>query len=62
MEPELRTQRLLLDPALPPWLDRIDARDMRVFDSRVTFRVRRSQRGDRVVGGRGRVARVAAPA
>jgi glycogen debranching enzyme len=62
MEPDLRSQRLLLDPALPPWLDRIDARDMRIFDARVTFRVRRSQRGDRLIGGRGRVARVAATA
>jgi glycogen debranching enzyme len=62
MEPDLHTQRLMLDPALPPWLDRIDVRDMRIFDSRVTFRVRRSQRGDRIVGGRGRVTRAAAPA
>jgi glycogen debranching enzyme len=64
MQPELVTQRLLLDPALPPWLARIDVRDLRVFDSRVTFRVRRSPRGDRVVGGRGMVtrAKAAAPA
>jgi len=44
MQPDLNTQRLLLDPALPAWLDRIDVRDMRIFDSRVTFRVRRNQR------------------
>ena len=62
MRPDLNAQRLLLDPALPPWLDCVDVRDMRVFDTRVTFRVRRRQRGDRVVGGRGRVTRVAAPA
>jgi hypothetical protein len=62
MEPDLHTQRLLLDPALPPWLDRIDVRDMRIFDTRVTFRVRRSQHGDRIVGGRGRVTRAAASA
>jgi glycogen debranching enzyme len=62
MEPDLHSQRLLLDPALPPWLDRIDVRDMRIFDSRVTFRVRRSLRGDRIVGGRGRVTRAAATA
>jgi glycogen debranching enzyme len=62
MQPDLSTQRLLLDPALPPWLDRIDVRDMRAFDTRVTFRVRRSQRGDRIVGGRGRVTRAAATA
>ena len=62
MQPDLNTQRLLLDPALPPWLGRVDVRDMRVFDTRVTFRVRRSQRGDRIAGGRGRVTRAAATA
>ena len=62
MQPDLRTQQLVLDPALPPWLDRIDVRDMRIFDTRVTFRVRRSQGGDRIVGGRGRVTRAAATA
>jgi glycogen debranching enzyme len=64
MQPDLVTQRLLLDPALPPWLARIDVRDLRVFDSRVTFRVRRTPQGDRVIGGRGTVtrAKAAAPA
>ena len=57
MQPDLATQQLLLDPALPPWLERIDVRDMQIFDSRATFRVRRGPRGDRVVGGKGRVAR-----
>jgi glycogen debranching enzyme len=57
MQPDLTTQRLLLDPALPPWLERIDVRDLRIFDTRVTFRIRRSPRGDRIVGGRGRVTR-----
>jgi len=32
-------------------------RDMRIFDSRATFRVRRGPGGDKVVGGRGRVTR-----
>jgi glycogen debranching enzyme len=62
MKPDLVTQRLLLDPALPPWLDRVDVRDLQVFDTRLTFRVRRGPRGDRVVGGRGRVTRAAATA
>jgi glycogen debranching enzyme len=64
MQPDLVTQRLLLDPALPPWLARIDVRDLRVFDSRVTFRVRRTPHGDRVVGGKETVtrAKAAAPA
>ena len=57
MEADLATQQLVLDPALPAWLGRIDVRDLRVFDTRLTFRVRRTPRGDRIVGGRGRVAR-----
>ncbi|HEU5287485.1 MAG TPA: amylo-alpha-1,6-glucosidase, partial [Candidatus Limnocylindria bacterium] len=63
-EPDLRTQRLLLDPALPPWLERIDVRDLRMFDAPVSFRVRRHRTGDRVAGGRGRVtrSRVTSPA
>ena len=56
MQPDLNTQRLLLDPALPPWLDRVDVRDLRVFDTRLTFRVRRGPKGDHIVGGHGRVA------
>ena len=62
MEPDLLTQRLLVDPALPPWLDRVDVGGLRVFDSRLSFRVRRAAGGDRVVGGRGRVARASAAA
>jgi glycogen debranching enzyme len=59
MEPDLQTQRLLLDPALPPWLDRIDVRDLRVFDTPISFRVRRgkSTAADRIIGARGRVTR-----
>ncbi len=57
LAPDLATQRLLTDPALPPWLERIDVRDLSVFDTRVSFRVRRGPKGDRIVGGRGRVTR-----
>jgi glycogen debranching enzyme len=57
MEPDLQTQRLLLDPVLPPWLERIDVRDLRIFDAPTSFRVRRSKGGDRVIGARGRVTR-----
>jgi glycogen debranching enzyme len=59
MEPDLQTQRLLVDPSLPPWLDRIDVRDLRVFDTPISFRVRRgkTRTGDRVIGARGRVTR-----
>ncbi|TMG55638.1 MAG: amylo-alpha-1,6-glucosidase [Chloroflexi bacterium] len=62
MQPDLNTQRLLLDPALPPWLDRVDVRDLRVFDTRLTFRVRRGPKGDHIVGGHGRVASAKAAA
>ena len=64
MEPDLRSQRLLMDPALPAWLERIDVRDLRVFDEPVSFRVRRHRAGDRIAGARGRVTRtrVASPA
>src|SRR5437762_2814249 len=47
-EPDLRSQRLLLAPALPPWLEKIDVRDLRIFDTRISFRVRRHRDGDRV--------------
>ncbi len=62
MEPDLQTQRLLLDPALPPWLDRIDVRDLRIFDEPISFRVRRgtTAAGDRIAGARGRVTRARA--
>jgi hypothetical protein len=62
METDLATQRLLLDPALPPWLERIDVRDLRVFDTKLNFRVRRTVRGERIVGGSGRIARQKSPA
>jgi glycogen debranching enzyme len=66
MEPDLATQRLLLDPALPPWLERIEVSDLRIFDAPISFRVRRgtTPSGDRIAGARGRVARarIASPA
>ena len=60
MEPDLVKQRLLLDPVLPPWLERIDVRDLRIFDTRASFRVRRRRGGDRIIGARGRVTRAEA--
>ena len=64
LTPDLATQQLLIDPALPAWLERIDVRDMQVFGERMTFRVRRGTKGDHVAGGQGRLsqARTAAPA
>jgi glycogen debranching enzyme len=64
MQPDLVTQRLGLDPALPPWLERIEVSGLRVFDSPISFRVRRHSGGDKIVGARGRItrARAASPA
>lgn len=62
MEPDLRTQRILVDPALPAWLEHVDVRDLRAFDARVSFRVRRRAGGDRVIGARGTIARATATA
>lgn len=60
MEPDLASQHLRLDPALPPWLERVDVRDLRIFDAPISFRVRRHRSGDRVIGARGRVTRAGA--
>ena len=57
MEPDVVRQRLVLDPALPPWLERIDVRDLRVFGEPLAFRVRRRAGGDKIVGAHGRVTR-----
>jgi len=57
LEPDLSRQRVVIEPALPPWLERIDVRDLRAYEARVSFRVRRTAKGVRVVGGRSRVAR-----
>src|SRR3989442_9671736 len=59
LEPDLSRQRIVIDPALPPWLERVDVRDLRVYDTRVSFRVRRTGKGVRVIGGGGRGARAA---
>ena len=57
LEPDLSRQRVVIEPALPPWLERVDVRDLRAYEARVSFRVRRTAKGVRVVGGRSRVAR-----
>ncbi|HVR88889.1 MAG TPA: glycogen debranching N-terminal domain-containing protein [Candidatus Limnocylindria bacterium] len=62
LEPDLERRRILVDPALPVWLDRIDVSHLRAYDSMISFRVRRSGRGVSVTGGGSRVARVNAPA
>ena len=62
LEPDLASLRLGIHPALPPWLDRIDVRALRVFDRELTFRVRRGRGGDRVIGAREQLTRATAAA
>ncbi|MDQ6858673.1 MAG: amylo-alpha-1,6-glucosidase [Chloroflexota bacterium] len=62
LEPDLERRRVLVDPALPVWLDRIEVQHLHAYDSLISFRVRRSGRSVTVTGGGSRVARVSAPA
>ena len=55
MEPDLERRRLILDPALPPWLSRIEVEDLEVHDASVSFAVRRERKAVRVTGGGERV-------
>lgn len=55
LEPDLEGRRLLVDPALPAWLDHVSVADLRVHDGRARFSVKRTSRGVKVVGGRSRV-------
>jgi glycogen debranching enzyme len=62
LEPDLERRRILVDPALPVWLDRIEVQHLRAYDSLISFRVRRSGRSVTVTGGGSRVARGSTPA
>ena len=62
LEPDLERRRVIVDPALPVWLDRIEVQHLRAYDSLVSFRVRRSGRSVSVTGGGSRVARASTPA
>jgi glycogen debranching enzyme len=61
LEPDLERRRVLVDPVLPVWLDRIEVQHLHAYDSLISFRVRRSGRSVMVTGGGSRVARVNAP-
>ena len=61
LEPDLERRRLLVDPALPVGLDKIEVQHLRAYDSSISFRVRRTGRSVSVTGGGSRVARGAAP-
>ncbi|MFN2519493.1 MAG: glycogen debranching N-terminal domain-containing protein [Candidatus Limnocylindria bacterium] len=62
LEPDLEHERLCADPVLPSWLDHVAVRDLRVHEARVAFTAKRTRRGMRIRGGRGRVAMVREPA
>ena len=62
LEPDLERRRVLVDPALPTWLDKIDVQHLRAYDSLISFRVRRTGRSISVTGGGSRVSRSVAPA
>jgi len=62
LEPDLERRRIIVDPALPVWLDRIEVQHLRAYDSVISFRVRRSGRSVAVTGGGSRVSRAPAPA
>jgi glycogen debranching enzyme len=62
LEPDLERRRVIVDPALPVWLDRIEVQHLRAYDSLISFRVRRSGRSVTVTGGGSRVARASTPA
>ena len=62
LEPDLERRRVVVDPALPVWLDRIEVQHLRAYDSLISFRVRRSGRSVTVTGGGSRVARASTPA
>ena len=62
LEPDLERRRVLVDPALPAWLDKIEVQHLRAYDTTISFRVRRTGRSVSVTGGGSRVARATAPA
>jgi glycogen debranching enzyme len=55
LRPHLAERRLVVEPALPPWLTHIAVEDMRVHDGRVTFTAQRTRKGVRVEGGGPRI-------
>ena len=55
LRPHLGDRRLVVDPALPAWLEHVTVEDMRVHDGRVSFRAQRTRKGVRVEGGGPRI-------
>lgn len=55
LEPDLARRRLIVDPALPAWLPRIEVADLEVHDASVSFAAVRERQGTRVVTGSDRI-------
>ncbi len=51
LQPRLAERRIAVDPALPAWLTSIEVEDMRVHDTKVSFRASRTRKGVIVEGG-----------
>lgn len=62
LQPDLERRRIVVDPALPAWLDRIEVQHLHAYDALVSFRVRRRGRNVTLTGGGSRVTRAPAPA
>ena len=57
LEPDLERRRLIVDPALPSWLPRIEVADLEVHDASLSFAVVRGAGGSVVSGGGDRIER-----
>ncbi|MBI2983876.1 MAG: amylo-alpha-1,6-glucosidase, partial [Chloroflexi bacterium] len=51
LQPRLGDRRLVVDPALPAWLTSIEVEDMRILDTKVSFKAMRTRKGIVVEGG-----------
>jgi glycogen debranching enzyme len=58
LQPRLADGTIGIDPALPAWLTSIEVEDMRVHDTKVSFRASRTRKGVAVEGGGARVVQV----
>jgi len=55
LEPDLERRRLIVDPALPSWLPRVEVADLEVHDASLSFSVVREAGGSVVSGGGERI-------
>ena len=55
LEPDLEHRRLVVDPALPSWLPRIEIEGLEIHDASLSFAVQRGREGSVVTGGGDRI-------